>query len=84
MSSPSLPEEDRIDDFHVQCEWKECGEIFSDLSLLVAHLNDKHIGFKKGEYICHWAGCPRSGVSQSTRFSLIAHMYVVRQVFLLP
>lgn len=59
--------------FKIPCEWSDCKEWFLDLSDLVTHLNE-HIGFKKGEYSCEWAGCNRKGVSQTSRFSLIAHV----------
>ena len=34
----------------------------------------EHIGTHKAKYTCEWAGCPRKGKNQTSRFALISHL----------
>ncbi|KAL7749982.1 hypothetical protein RI367_004497 [Sorochytrium milnesiophthora] len=56
------------------CQWADCHIEFGDLKDLVEHLTRDHIGNKRSGYACEWRTCPRRGISQTSRFSLIAHM----------
>ncbi|GAA6044040.1 hypothetical protein JCM8097_001384 [Rhodosporidiobolus ruineniae] len=70
----------------VRCEWGgACGMEFWEVEPLVEHVHqvhalpDDHLPGppKKGSaanYICDWAGCPRRGKTQGSKFALVAHL----------
>ncbi|KAF7309987.1 INO80 complex subunit 1 [Mycena indigotica] len=57
----------------VVCEWNDCGEVFMYLPPLIEHMS-AHIGMNKPSYCCEWTSCARRGMTQTSRFALIAHM----------
>jgi uncharacterized Zn-finger protein len=33
-----------------------------------------HIGTRRPRYTCEWEDCPRRGITQTSRFALVAHL----------
>jgi len=58
----------------ITCAWKDCGKVFLSLEFLVCHLNEEHIGSKKGSYMCLWEGCERSGRPFIKRHKVSTHL----------
>ncbi|TCD69634.1 hypothetical protein EIP91_006859 [Steccherinum ochraceum] len=68
-STMQLPEVETMD-----CQWEECGMVFSHLPTLIDHIHNDHIGVHKSNYTCEWKTCPRRGIAQTSRFALISHI----------
>ncbi|GAA6021252.1 hypothetical protein JCM10207_002589 [Rhodosporidiobolus poonsookiae] len=68
-----------------RCDWGDCGLEFWEIEPLVEHVHSAHafpdethggppVGKKGASYICDWAGCPRRGKTQGSKFALVAHL----------
>lgn len=75
-SSKSCTKEEHVTD-HV-CRWvtdgKECGVHFKCTQSLNQHVIDDHIGSRKTEYVCNWAGCERHGRPFAQRQKIHRHL----------
>ncbi|KAH6904939.1 hypothetical protein BKA70DRAFT_1192608 [Coprinopsis sp. MPI-PUGE-AT-0042] len=72
---PGVNEDIVIEDSDtVACEWEDCGRQFTELQLLVNHIQDDHIGQHKSSYSCEWGSCARRGLPQTSRFALVSHV----------
>ncbi|KAK9462658.1 uncharacterized protein V1516DRAFT_633882 [Lipomyces oligophaga] len=56
------------------CKWEDCFKEFGNMDSLVQHIHDEHVGNRRPKYSCEWLDCPRRGLSQTSRFALVAHM----------
>ncbi|KAJ3840326.1 hypothetical protein F5878DRAFT_659524 [Lentinula raphanica] len=78
LGSPSISSlhESRpeVDNDSAICQWDDCGQVFTDLQVLIDHIHNGHIGVNKSNYTCEWATCHRRGLSQTSRFALISHI----------
>ncbi|KAK9449056.1 uncharacterized protein V1518DRAFT_417055 [Limtongia smithiae] len=74
-SVPGSPgvNDDNLDQV-TQCRWDGCMVECGNMDNLVAHIHDAHVGNRKPKYACEWQDCPRRGLSQTSRFALVAHM----------
>ncbi|VVT53137.1 uncharacterized protein SAPINGB_P003422 [Magnusiomyces paraingens] len=52
----------------------ECGETFADPAALTAHVSEVHVGFRKSQYVCQWAGCSRHSRPFAQRQKMTRHM----------
>jgi len=79
------PEEDL--DVVTVCRWDGCNQDSGTLDALVRHVHDcrylglrplinflVHIGTRRPRYTCEWEDCPRRGITQTSRFALVAHL----------
>lgn len=55
-------------------ETHECGKVFSDAAELTAHISEDHVGFRKNQYVCMWAGCDRHGRPFAQRQKITRHL----------
>ncbi|KAI9215932.1 hypothetical protein BC828DRAFT_394513 [Blastocladiella britannica] len=64
----------------IPCHWGDCSRSFTDTDHLVTHLQDEHLppprrpAESNSTFKCMWAGCPRGGNPQTSRFALAAHV----------
>ncbi|KAK7204299.1 hypothetical protein BZA70DRAFT_280438 [Myxozyma melibiosi] len=74
-SVPGSPgvNDDNLDQVTV-CRWEGCFEDCGNMDNLVKHIHDEHVGNRRPKYACEWQDCPRRGLSQTSRFALVAHM----------
>ncbi|QPG74883.1 hypothetical protein FOA43_002220 [Brettanomyces nanus] len=62
------------------CKWIDpsthilCNMEFSDTGSLTNHIISEHIKSGKSQYICQWAGCPRSGRPFAQRQKIVRHL----------
>lgn len=62
------------------CQWcigsnnEECGCVFNTTQELNQHVVDVHVGSRKNEYICNWAGCERHGRPFTQRQKIHRHL----------
>ncbi|KAK9454689.1 hypothetical protein V1511DRAFT_525398 [Dipodascopsis uninucleata] len=56
------------------CRWDSCNVECANMDDLVKHIHDEHVGNRRPKYTCEWQDCPRRGLSQTSRFALVAHM----------
>ncbi|KAK9321217.1 hypothetical protein V1517DRAFT_327087 [Lipomyces orientalis] len=74
-SVPGSPgvNDDNLDQVTV-CRWEGCYTECGNMDNLVKHIHDEHVGNRRPKYTCEWLECPRRGLSQTSRFALVAHM----------
>ncbi|KAK9377778.1 uncharacterized protein V1513DRAFT_435230 [Lipomyces chichibuensis] len=74
-SVPGSPgvNDDNLDQVTV-CRWEGCYAECGNMDNLVKHIHDEHVGNRRPKYTCEWLECPRRGLSQTSRFALVAHM----------
>lgn len=89
-SLPGSPGADEDADAITICRWDECHQDLRTLDALVRHVHDcklpfytvvakinfflVHIGTRRPRYTCEWEDCPRRGITQTSRFALVAHL----------
>ncbi|KAM0755088.1 hypothetical protein T439DRAFT_322143 [Meredithblackwellia eburnea MCA 4105] len=66
------------------CQWGNCSAEFWEIEPLIEHVHNVH-AFPAAEtntggqrkalvYTCEWAGCPRAGKNQTSKFALVGHL----------
>ena len=87
-SLPGSPGADEDADVVTICRWDECHQDLRTLDALVRHVHDcktlfpqasltvllVHIGTRRPRYTCEWEDCLRRGITQTSRFALVAHL----------
>ena len=86
-SLPGSPGLDEDLDIVTVCRWDACNQDLRTLDALVRHVHDckslsfsrltafgVHIGTRRPRYTCEWEDCPRRGITQTSRFALVAHL----------
>ncbi len=85
-SLPGSPGAEEDGDTVTICRWDGCNQDLRTLDALVRHVHDGehlrlspnstlvHIGTRRPRYSCEWEDCPRRGITQTSRFALVAHL----------
>ena len=73
-STPQLVPEENQHICRWVCDGHECGKVFDSTQSLNQHVVDLHIGSRKNEYVCHWAGCERGGRPFAQRQKIHRHL----------
>ncbi|OLL25406.1 putative asparagine synthetase [glutamine-hydrolyzing] [Neolecta irregularis DAH-3] len=73
-SAPGSPADEDYAEQITICRWNGCNDDTGSLDRLVKHIHDCHVGNRRQKYTCEWDECPRRGISQTSRFALVAHL----------
>eukprot|EP00123_Amoebidium_parasiticum_P009833 comp19737_c0_seq1/m.23536 comp19737_c0_seq1/g.23536 ORF comp19737_c0_seq1/g.23536 comp19737_c0_seq1/m.23536 type:complete len:680 (-) comp19737_c0_seq1:81-2120(-) len=69
-------------DENMMCRWIGCTLKYPDLTTLLTHVMEDHVGRKQSSYVCGWEGCQRSGRPFPHKPAITAHMRTHVPVFL--